>query len=61
VVEVKIKAVSKHVSQLEPSIDKYRPDWDPKDLEKLVEYLKSRATRNRCERPWRGRCCGRPD
>jgi LmbE family N-acetylglucosaminyl deacetylase len=45
VVELKIKAVSKHVSQFEPSIDKYRPDWDPKDLEKLVEYLKSRATR----------------
>jgi LmbE family N-acetylglucosaminyl deacetylase len=45
VVELKIKAVCKHVSQFEPSINKYRPDWDPKDLEKLVEYLKSRATK----------------
>jgi LmbE family N-acetylglucosaminyl deacetylase len=45
VVEQKIKAVSKHVSQFEPSINKYRPDWDPKDFEKLVEYLKGRATK----------------
>jgi LmbE family N-acetylglucosaminyl deacetylase len=45
VVELKIKAVSKHVSQFEPSINKYRPDWDPKDFEKLVEYLKGRATK----------------
>jgi LmbE family N-acetylglucosaminyl deacetylase len=44
VVDLKIKAVSKHVSQFEPSINKYRPDWDPKDFEKLVEYLKGRAT-----------------
>jgi LmbE family N-acetylglucosaminyl deacetylase len=45
VVDLKIKAVSKHVSQFEPSINKYRPDWDPKDFEKLVEYLKGRATK----------------
>ena len=45
VVDLKIKAVGKHVSQFEPSINKYRPDWDPKDLEKLVEYLKGRATK----------------
>lgn len=45
VVDLKIKAVSKHVSQFEPSINKYRPDWDPKDLEKLVEYLRGRATK----------------
>jgi LmbE family N-acetylglucosaminyl deacetylase len=45
VVELKIKAVSKHVSQFEPSINKYRPDWDSKDFEKLVEYLKGRATK----------------
>jgi LmbE family N-acetylglucosaminyl deacetylase len=45
VVELKIKAVSKHVSQFEPSINKYRPDWDPQDFEKLVEYLKGRATK----------------
>ncbi len=45
VIDSKIKAASKHVSQFEPSIDKYRPDWDPKDLEKLVQYFKGRATK----------------
>jgi LmbE family N-acetylglucosaminyl deacetylase len=43
VIDQKIKAVSKHVSQFEPSINKYRPDWDPQDLEKLVKYLQGRA------------------
>ena len=45
VVDQKIKAITKHVSQFEPSINKYRSDWDPKDLAKLVEYLKGRATK----------------
>jgi LmbE family N-acetylglucosaminyl deacetylase len=45
VAEQKIKAVTRHVSQFEPSINKYRADWDPQDLAKLVEYLKSRATK----------------
>jgi LmbE family N-acetylglucosaminyl deacetylase len=45
VIEQKIKAITKHVSQFEPSIDKYRPDWDPKDLAALVEYLKGRGTK----------------
>ncbi|MFN0087649.1 MAG: PIG-L deacetylase family protein [Blastocatellia bacterium] len=45
VLDRKIKAVGKHVSQFEPSISKYRADWDPKDLARLEEYLKSRATR----------------
>ena len=45
VVDQKIKAITKHVSQFEPSINKYRPDWDPGDLAKLVEYLKSRGTK----------------
>ena len=45
VLDQKIKAVTKHVSQFEPSINKYRPDWEPQDLEKLVQYLKGRATR----------------
>ena len=43
--EQKIKAVTKHVSQFEPSINKYRADWDSQDLAKLVEYLKGRATK----------------
>src|SRR2546426_473709 len=33
VFELKLKAASQHVSQWEPSISKYRADWDPKDLE----------------------------
>ncbi len=45
VVDQKIKAITKHVSQFEPSIDKYRPDWDAKDLAALVEYLKGRGTK----------------
>jgi len=43
IVDLKIKAASKHVSQFSPSIDKYRPDWDPKDLERLTNGLKARA------------------
>ena len=45
VADQKIKAVTKHVSQFEPSINKYRADWDSQDLAKLVEYLKGRATK----------------
>lgn len=41
----KAEAVTKHVSQFEPSINKYRPDWDPQDKSKLKEYLKGRATK----------------
>ena len=45
VVDQKIKAITKHVSQFEPSINKYRPDWAPEDLVKLVEYLTGRGTK----------------
>lgn len=45
VLDQKLRAVSKHVSQFEPSINKYRTDWDPKDLERLVTYMKGRATK----------------
>jgi LmbE family N-acetylglucosaminyl deacetylase len=45
VIDQKIKAVTKHVSQFEPSINKYRADWDPQDLARLVEYLKGRVNR----------------
>ncbi|QQS45722.1 MAG: PIG-L family deacetylase [Acidobacteriota bacterium] len=41
----KAEAVTKHVSQFEPSINKYRPDWDPREKAKLKEYLKGRATK----------------
>jgi hypothetical protein len=33
------------VSQFAPSIRKYRPDWDAKDLEKVREALRARATK----------------
>ena len=32
VMDLKVDAATKHVSQFEPSIHKYRPDWDPADL-----------------------------
>jgi len=35
VVELKLEAASKHVSQFEPAMHKYRPDWDPADLARL--------------------------
>ena len=43
VLDLKITAASKHVSQFSPSIEKYRPDWDPKDLARLTEGFKARA------------------
>jgi len=37
VFEKKIEAAAKHVSQFEPAVSKYRPDWDPGHLAKLKE------------------------
>jgi LmbE family N-acetylglucosaminyl deacetylase len=34
-VEMKMNAAAAHVSQFPPSINHYRPDWDPVELEKL--------------------------
>jgi len=42
VMKLKLEAAAKHVSQFEPAITKYRPDWDPADWAKLEEYLSSR-------------------
>ncbi len=42
VLERKIEAYSKHVSQFPPAIHKYRPDWAPADLEKFRQYWKAR-------------------
>jgi len=42
VLESKLAAAAAHVSQFEPSISKYRPDWDPRDLEKMKQGLRSR-------------------
>ena len=45
VMDVKLKAATAHVSQFDPSIRKYRPDWDDKDLEKVKQGLRTRATK----------------
>jgi LmbE family N-acetylglucosaminyl deacetylase len=39
--QLKLEAASKHVSQFEPAIHKYRPDWDPSDLARLEKELMS--------------------
>ncbi len=43
VVDLKLAAAAAHVSQFDPSIKKYRPDWDPAELEKLKRGLRARA------------------
>ncbi len=45
VLNVKLQAAAAHVSQFDPSIRKYRADWDAKDLEKTKEHLRARATK----------------
>jgi len=45
VADLKLEAATKHVSQFEPSIHKYRPDWDPADLAKAKEELKQEQPR----------------
>ena len=45
VIDLKIAALAKHVSQFEPSINKYRADWDAADLARLSAGLKARALR----------------
>jgi LmbE family N-acetylglucosaminyl deacetylase len=42
VVEKKLDAAMAHVSQWEPSIHHYRPDWDKADLEKTKAELRAR-------------------
>ncbi|HLJ44878.1 MAG TPA: PIG-L deacetylase family protein [Bryobacteraceae bacterium] len=39
----KLAASAAHVSQFDPSIRHYRPDWDPPDLEKMKARMKARA------------------
>jgi LmbE family N-acetylglucosaminyl deacetylase len=41
VTQLKLEAASKHVSQFDPSIHKYRPDWDPSDLATAEKELMS--------------------
>jgi len=42
VVEKKLDAAAAHVSQFEPSIHRYRPDWEPAALEKLKAEFRGR-------------------
>lgn len=43
--DLKLEAVSKQVSQFEPAINKYRPDWDPKDLATLKDTYRKEHRR----------------
>jgi LmbE family N-acetylglucosaminyl deacetylase len=42
-IDLKIEAALKHVSQFEPSINKYRPDWEKADYAQLMKEFKTRA------------------
>lgn len=42
VAELKVRAAAAHVSQWEPAIRKYRPEWDPADLQKFSAGFKAR-------------------
>lgn len=45
VAELKFDAASKQVSQFEPAVHKYRPDWDSKDLEKAKAEMRREQPR----------------
>lgn len=45
VVDLKLAAAAAHVSQFKPSLDKYRPDWEPRDLDAMKRGLRARATK----------------
>jgi len=42
VIDLKVEAGTKHVSQEEPSISKYRPDWEPQALARFKAGLRER-------------------
>jgi len=39
--DLKVESISKQVSQFEPAVTKYRPDWDPENLKRLKQYYHS--------------------
>lgn len=45
VAELKIAAAAAHVSQFEPAVHKYRPDWEPQALEAFKNDMRSKATK----------------
>lgn len=40
VAELKFDAAAKQVSQFEPAVNKYRPDWTPEDLKKAKDEMR---------------------
>lgn len=46
VIDLKLAAATAHVSQFEPAVKKYRPDWDPRDLERVKTALRARALKD---------------
>ncbi|HLW77136.1 MAG TPA: PIG-L family deacetylase [Bryobacteraceae bacterium] len=44
-IDRKLDASAAHVSQFDPSINQYRPDWDPKDLARMKQSRKDRAAK----------------
>jgi len=45
VMDLKVDSAMKQVSQFEPAVSKYHPDWDPKDLAKAKEELRGEQPR----------------
>jgi LmbE family N-acetylglucosaminyl deacetylase len=45
VMDRKVKAATAQVSQFAPAEDRYRSDWEPKDLQAAESYLRSLQTR----------------
>ena len=42
--DLKLQSAMEHVSQFDPSIRKYRPDWNQADLNREKEALRKQAT-----------------
>ena len=45
VAELKFDSACKQVSQFEPAVHKYRPDWEPKDMEKAKDDMRREQPR----------------
>jgi LmbE family N-acetylglucosaminyl deacetylase len=45
VIDLKADAALKQVSQFDPAVNKYRPDWDPADRDKAKDDLKKQQPR----------------
>ncbi|MFB3923287.1 MAG: PIG-L deacetylase family protein [Terriglobia bacterium] len=45
VFDLKVESATKQVSQFEPAVNQYRPDWDPADLARVKEEFKKQQPR----------------